>query len=1507
MAYLTVSEPHLNPWVLDHPLSYQPGNGPAVELSLAFTYRRAQSQISLEWGHGGSPGLGWFGSWFSWAELDSSGNSAEVLLPAGGFALFTFSGSTNSVVNYRGNWILQKVMSSGTVASMKLISPSGKVIEYGRKVSPGGYYLYYMTKEYDQGGNYTLFQYDANDLLTNVVASDSVSFSLAYDGSYTTLITNVVASYGATVALIHGETDLDSEDPTSLTTIVDPVGIVSRFGFHPSFNEVLNRIVTPYGTTQFEINPEDFYTTPNMPDRIVWITHPNEGVEVYASLNEGSGSLSAWPAFDSGEIPSGTPIGTIDSDERMDRNTFHWSIRAFEGLESTGFLDLTWTQFKRARIRHWLTSTTDLYTHFDTLSWEQAPSPDGGTTAGQVTWYDYAGKPSDIEIGTQVMPSVVARVMPDDTTWYKYWTRNSIGNPTQEIEKWVDNSTTYYRTNSWSYSADGVDVIEHRFGPSGGDKLISGFGYDGSHPHLPTSVTNALNEVSTTTYDTAHRIVTHTTASGMVSSNSYGGDGFLAKTVVYESGIGPVSTNAYTWSNGRILTQTDPRGLTVTNTWDYLGRITKREYPDSSSETFGYTTSAGVAILDVTSYTNRLGFTNGYTYNCFRQILTNYDARGVITALGYCDCGTLVTKTNAYGSLNETSNYVYDYQGRLLEAYRPDGSSRTNLYDLLGRLVIVQDALGAATNYYDNLNRIVLSSNAFGQTLAISYDLEDNVTSRADANGVTVTSTYDDLDRVRTRTFPDGGVEAFGYTATVSGPTSYTNQLAKVTTYAYDKLGRKTTEIVVGLATNTFTYGPASDLLTLSDGKSQATTWGYTIYGQVSSKQYANNSTGLTYAYDASGRLTNRWSSAKGNTKYSYDANGNLTGIDYPTSPDVTIQYDDLNRPTSEAVSGLFTSAYTYHPGGAVATEDGPWSSDTLSYHYNTAGLRDGLTIQQPAGSFTNGYSYDAAHRLTQIVSHSGTYTYDYYPTNGGFTAATHLIRKLTLPPGSYITNSFDNNARELETTLNTSADAELNDHAYVYNVGNRRTKQTYTDNSYVTYTYDDAGELRTAYTTNSSGAEITAQRYMYGYDAAWNMTKRTNSAAVSTYTVNNLNQVTADSGNATSQTYDSNGNRVTQPTSNGTEIFTYDSENRLIEFYKDPATFSSPPRMEFKYDARGRLRERIDSTWDNDIFDWVETGRTRYIYDGMLLVQERTSSNVPQVAYTRGTDFSGTFQGAGGIGGLLARSTSYQSGSGAWNTHQFYHADGNGNITYLMSSAQALAASYRYDPFGRTITSSGGSASANTMRFSSKQIHENSLLFSKLYYYGYRFYDPNTQRWLNRDPLYDGGSGVLAEFGIKRRFVVKESEQEPNSYRFARNQPTRYWDVLGLGCGAQNAPFYKGGDSGVPDRPFGFDFGDACETHDNCYGKCGSNKDACDGQFYNNLKSGCQGLGPDAAMCLILAEIYYQAVHQGGQGAFDAAQTEACKDCPPKSDNGKRPPGEEWLAPGVPGRTGVR
>jgi RHS repeat-associated protein len=222
---------------------------------------------------------------------------------------------------------------------------------------------------------------------------------------------------------------------------------------------------------------------------------------------------------------------------------------------------------------------------------------------------------------------------------------------------------------------------------------------------------------------------------------------------------------------------------------------------------------------------------------------------------------------------------------------------------------------------------------------------------------------------------------------------------------------------------------------------------------------------------------------------------------------------------------------------------------------------------------------------------------------------------------------------------------------------------------------------------------------------------------------------------------YDWNGNL----TYDGTNNYAYDDENQLVSAWQ-----TNNWRTDFLYDGKLRMRIKRELSWVSGA--WATNSETRYVYDGMLVIQERDGTNNVQVNYTRGNDLSGSLQGAGGIGGLLAR-TDYtqplQTG--------FYHCDGNGNITALVSPFGSILASYLYDPYGRTLAQSGPLADANVYRFSSKMWHDRTAL----YYYGYRFYSPDLQRWLNRDPI--------------------EEEGGVNIYEFTANNPLNLFDPFGL------------------------------------------------------------------------------------------------------------------------------
>jgi RHS repeat-associated protein len=211
-------------------------------------------------------------------------------------------------------------------------------------------------------------------------------------------------------------------------------------------------------------------------------------------------------------------------------------------------------------------------------------------------------------------------------------------------------------------------------------------------------------------------------------------------------------------------------------------------------------------------------------------------------------------------------------------------------------------------------------------------------------------------------------------------------------------------------------------------------------------------------------------------------------------------------------------------------------------------------------------------------------------------------------------------------------------------------------------------------------------------------------------------------------------------------------------------------------------MRRRIEKDYSWAASAWLQTNTTYFVYDGNLVVQERNASYLPAVTYTRGQDLSGTFQGAGGIGGLLARTDMGQWIEGSAFAHSLYHADGNGNITCLIYPNQSIAAKYLYDAFGATLGEYGSLADANAYRFSSKEWNANAAV----YYYLYRFYDPNLQRWPNRDPFGDLGFEAV-QIGSAFKFWSMQPWGEliegPNLYEFARNNGIDFIDTDGMGA----------------------------------------------------------------------------------------------------------------------------
>ena len=1347
-----VSEPFISLRIEDEPLGYQPARGGRMSFHLGYRQRGFIEEQPDVFG----VGTNWTCSFRSFIVVPNS-SADPVVFHAVGTGVQVRR--PNERFSWDNSWLIP------TNSGYQVQYPDGSYQEYTTAfTAASGAGFLFLTLKSDPAGNQETYTYATNSgvfRLVSVTDADGKQTKLYYDnGSWSNLITRVEDPFSRTNYLMYDAAGY-------LTNIVDVIGLTNTFAYDSGDKRGwITNLTTPYGVTSFAYGGVDalndeisYWSRAYGAGRSVTVTLPNGGKHLYVYQSDCSTFLGSWTPTPPDTSLYGDnmfePVGYFAGD-----NSFHWGPLQYLHLSTSDPDALSDGDFALGRMRHWLYDRFHGHSSLG-MALERQPSPDG-TTEGQTTWFDYAGKLYNEQTGTNNFPSFVARVLPDGSTQFMHYERDDYGQVTEEVSTYTKlDGTVGLRTNTYVYAANRLDLVQV-VSPNQ-EQVVSNYFASGNLIHLPDASYDALAQETKYQYNGYGQLVIKQSPTGLTTSNYYvpSGDGIyrLALTADWEI----KRTNSYQYyANGLVYSHLDERGLSTTNNWDNLQRLTGRKYPD------GTTISNIYSALDVTATKDRLGNWSYTGYNSIRQPLAETNANGVVTRYGYCDCGALMSVTNAWHTPAEfVTSYNYDLQGNRTNVFLPDAVI-TTWFDSLQRVVATCDAWGCDLYYYNNQGLLISVTNAYGAKQRTVFDIEDRPVYVTDANNVTVTNTYDLLGRLRTRTYPDAGVEEFGFSA--RGLTAYTNQLGATNFYAYDEARRKVAETNANAEVIRYTNNAAGDLLALVDGKNQVTKWGYDEYGRVTNKLDQVGTEILRYKYDPDSRLTNRWSVTGGNVYYTYDAIGNLT-----SGPYVGLAYDALNRVTN-MVDEVGTTAYAYTLGGQLYTEDGPWSDDTVTNSY-TSRLRTALSLAQPTGHWTNGFGYDAARRLTNVTSAAGAFGY-VLPS----TYPTRLPQKLTLPNTSYITNTYDDNARLLTTTLNNSSDTTLNSHTYTYNSGSQRTQQSFNAGSTANYTYDPIGQLKFADSATPS------EDRGYAYDTAWNLHYRTNNGTLQTFVVNGKNELTNAVGDP--GVYDGNGNLRTNGF--GKAQYFYNADNLLAAYYHCQSGYIGSPTngdvwIEYFYDGMQRLRWRrehvgvcdggtpetrpsgeglqLDSPPPPDCDGgWDLVSETRYIYDGWRVIQERDTNNTPTVSYTRGTDLSGSLEGAGGIGGLLARSDGYSSGN--FTSHNYYHADGNGNITYLVNSSQTLAASYRYDPYGNLLAYSGSLAAANTYRFSSKMADD----LTGLYYYGYRWYAPNLQRWLNRDPIEEGG-------GI-------------NLYGFVGNGSIDIYDALGLHANHESTGF---------------------------------------------------------------------------------------------------------------------
>jgi RHS repeat-associated protein len=824
----------------------------------------------------------------------------------------------------------------------------------------------------------------------------------------------------------------------------------------------------------------------------------------------------------------------------------------------------------------------------------------------------------------------------------------------------------------------------------------------------------------------------------LISTMEVSADGMRTWQTVYRDGSTPVTTQSlteYGMDDGsaaagyRTVTVTQPDGSKTVSVY-HLGRlqsVTRRD-------------SLGSGPSSQVSRTT-------YAYDPHGRTWKITDARNGTTIYGYNKADQIVTVTTpppAPALPVQVTTTEYNASLQAWKVTQPDGATLFNEYHPSGLLKLTYGSRTYPVEYtYDVQGRM--------KTMKTWRDAANPATAAVTTWNYHTQRGWLSNKRYPNNTGPDYTYTVGGRLKTRDWARIGTGSLRVRTTYSYG--------FDDGVANNEH-----GDLVLVSYSNDPAltpqTTYNYNRRGLRSTA--ARSGTTTLFLYNDAGRMTTESHSG-----------GILGGWSTQWT------FDNRLRPTQMEVRQSGTARarnnYAYDNASRLATvTDGLFTAQTASYDYlANSPLIEKVTFRQSTNiRMTSARTHDKLNRLREIRSAPSAeglpLAYEYQ-----YNDASQRVRT-TLADGSYWIYEYDTLGQVKSGKRYWNDGTLVAGQQFEYghdDIGNRKSASkggdqngnnlrtsTYTANNLNHYTARTTPGFAEVVGLANPAGTVTVNGSSAGVYRRGEYFRRELPVANSGGPIRESVTVGASFGgqNATPETggiylprsgettshitYDLDGNLT------GDSLWSYvwDGENRLIELAMKAGTGisgSTRSRLLFDYDFHGRrIQKRV---FTHNGTGWTQdTAKTRkFVYDGWNLIAELDGSNNRVRTYVWGVDLSGTMQGAGGVGGLLVVSQHTPSVS-----HHFVAYDGNGNVMGLINAADGkYSARYEYGPFGEPVRVTGGMGRNNPFRFSTKFTDDESGLL----YYGFRFYDPSTGRWLSRDPIEErGGINVYGFLG---------------------------------------------------------------------------------------------------------------------------------------------------------------
>ena len=247
------------------------------------------------------------------------------------------------------------------------------------------------------------------------------------------------------------------------------------------------------------------------------------------------------------------------------------------------------------------------------------------------------------------------------------------------------------------------------------------------------------------------------------------------------------------------------------------------------------------------------------------RVLFERNARGLITGITDAEGNATAFEYNQYGEMisratpgRVRTEFDYDAYGKNTGISFDDGRKVRKSYDVMGRMLRMEDWNGCTSVQYDPLGRIINLRDAEGKALSYEWDHFDGRTAIRYPDGAAVYYDADDLGRLSRIRTEDGDF-----------------------LYSYDDYGRLASkESPGGKAEYTYySNGKVESLVFLDrDGKMSEQVFAYDERGNIRMKKEWSRKTGTletVYEYDALNRIQKVIENGKKVRSYSYDSFGN--------------------------------------------------------------------------------------------------------------------------------------------------------------------------------------------------------------------------------------------------------------------------------------------------------------------------------------------------------------------------------------------------------------------------------------------------------------------------------------------------------------------------------------------------------------------------------------------------------------------------------------------------------